>query len=136
MNAQQGVRKRSAGGQDRSSRGGRGGQSGQSHSVNQSHRVKEIKGFRYYVSKYIVYFVMLVVMVYIVVNFISQQPHINKMKAELQEIQVSIEDANKENARLKEEKKDMNTKEYKERVAREKLGLVKKGEKIFIDINE
>ena len=133
MRAQSGVRSYSS---DHYDRPGRSGESrGQNHNYRSS-RVTEKRDFRYYISKYLVYFVVLVVVGYVAVTIISQQPHINKMQAEMHEIQVSIDNAKKENARLKEEKKEMNTKEYKERVAREKLGLVKKNEKVFVDISE
>lgn len=65
----------------------------------------------------------------------SQQIIINKNLAELNELQSKIKEIQKENERLEEEKKSLFTDENMEKIAREKLGMVKPGEKVFVDVD-
>jgi len=64
----------------------------------------------------------------------SQQNMIDKKLAELNDVQAKIEEIEKENGRLEQEKDSLFTDENMEKIAREKLGMVKPGEKIFVDI--
>lgn len=53
----------------------------------------------------------------------------------MKNIQAKVEEEIVINEELKRQKEILDTDEYIEKVAREKLGMVKPGEKIFIDIN-
>ena len=67
---------------------------------------------------------------------IDQQKVINSKEMELKNIQEKIKAEEKLNAELKKQKEMINSDEYIEKVAREKLGMVKKNEKVFIDMNK
>lgn len=84
----------------------------------------------------VVYIAIIAGAIYVIGNFFAQQPYIEAKQTEMAKVQAEIEEAKKENERLKIEVDEMGTREYKEKVAREKLGLVKKGEKVFIDVEE
>lgn len=62
------------------------------------------------------------------------QPRITKNKDTIKELQSKIEYENIRAEEVDALKEKVNTDEYIERVAREKLGLVKENEKIFIDV--
>lgn len=71
--------------------------------------------------------------VYAVVTIVNQQLHISELKAEEQVAAKKIEAVQKDNARLKEMINNATSPEYIERMAREQLGLVKAGERVYID---
>jgi len=73
--------------------------------------------------------------IYFAFVFIDQQKLINAKKLEMQNIQNKIAEEERISGELKQRKEMINTDEYVEKVAREKLGMVKRGEKVFIDIN-
>jgi cell division protein FtsB len=60
---------------------------------------------------------------------------LNAKKAESNAIQSKIDAEIAQNEQLMEQLKTVKTDEYIEKIAREKLGLVKSGEKVFVDIN-
>jgi cell division protein FtsB len=67
---------------------------------------------------------------------IMQQPQIQKNKAQIASLQQQME---YETTRMEEVdalKGKVNTDEYIEKVAREKLGLIKANEKVFIDVSK
>ena len=81
----------------------------------------------------IIVILMLVIMGYMSVLFIQQQSMIdaNKTKIDLMSAKVNEELALQE--KLKNEKDNLLTTESIERIAREVLGMVKPGEKIYIE---
>ena len=56
-------------------------------------------------------------------------------KSEMRDLQEKIKYEENLADELNKEKEEINTDEYIEKIAREKLGMVKKDEKIFYDIN-
>lgn len=60
---------------------------------------------------------------------------LNAKKAQSDIIQSKIDAEIAQNEQLTEQKKTVKSDEYIEKIAREKLGLVKSGEKVFVDIN-
>jgi cell division protein FtsB len=60
---------------------------------------------------------------------------LNTKKAEYNTVLTKINQEEEQKDILEKQKKIENSDEYIEKIAREKLGLVKKGEKVFIDIN-
>lgn len=75
--------------------------------------------------KYIVFFIILINVGYI---FVNQQITINKINKSIAEKQGSIDNLKKENQKLQDEIKLSKTDSYTEKLAREKLGLIKQGE--------
>ncbi len=61
---------------------------------------------------------------------------LNEKKAEYNSVQNKIKEENKLAGELIKQKNAINSDEYIERIAREKLGFVKTGEKVFVDINK
>lgn len=85
-------------------------------------------------NKSLLFWVVSVSIVAFFVNALMIQPEILKNKAEIEQLQAQLE---YEKLRAKEVdvlKKKVETDEYIEKVARDKLGLIKENEKIFIDV--
>ena len=77
-----------------------------------------------------------VVCCYLAFIFIGQQSDLNEGKRKIIEIDEKIEAGNKRHQELTEQKSLSNTPEYKEKIARERVGLVKPYETVFIDPTE
>lgn len=76
---------------------------------------------------------LFVFIVYAAVTIVNQQLHIAELKADEQAAAKKIEAVQKDNARLEEMINNATSPEYIERMAREQLGLVKAGERVYID---
>ena len=76
------------------------------------------------------------IFVYFISVFCVQQFRINEYKVQEEYYENAIADINEEKIENEELMAETNTAEYIEQVAREKLGLVKPYEKIFMDINK
>ena len=74
--------------------------------------------------------------VYFTVTFIEQQNLINSKKKQIEDINQKIADEQKINEELNKSKEIIGSDEYIEKVARERLGMVKSGEKVFVDTNK
>lgn len=74
--------------------------------------------------------------VYFVYTIISQQVTINQKSKEIETLQSKVDAAAEESKRLEQEIESLNDPEYLERIAREKLGLVRPNERVFIDSNK
>ena len=77
---------------------------------------------------------ILVVVVYATVTLVSLQNQVTAKQEEAQILQTEIEAARQENLRLDQAIENLDTDEGVEAVARQKLGLVSKGEIVFHDI--
>lgn len=71
--------------------------------------------------------------VYVVTTLITQQRLLDSNAALAEEYQDKITSAQQEQEQLKEELDNVGSDEYLERMAREKLGMVKSNERVFID---
>jgi len=80
--------------------------------------------------------VLLAVFLYLSYVALGQQKLLNAKSLEMSKIESKIEEETKVNEELKKEKEMINSDEYKEKVARDKLGMVKKNEKVFVDIGQ
>jgi cell division protein FtsB len=67
---------------------------------------------------------------------IDQQKMLYASNKEMSAVQKKIAIENKTKEELLRQKKILNTDEYAEKVAREKFGMVKSGEKVFVDVNK
>jgi len=79
--------------------------------------------------------VIILLAVYLAYTLTTQYITIRKVRAEEAAIRAQIEEIKKENERLKEELDMLQSDEYIERIARERLGLIKSGEIMFVDVN-
>jgi cell division protein FtsB len=85
----------------------------------------------------IIFTIFIIVMsIYSVVTMIGQQKILSAKSSELKSIQAKIDEESKTSDELKKQKDIVNSDEYVEKVAREKLGMVKHGEKVFVDVNK
>lgn len=67
---------------------------------------------------------------------IEQEKLLNAKNTELSNIQTNIQEEKKMKAKLNEQLQNVNTEEYIVKAARQKLGLVKEGERVFVDVNK
>ena len=74
------------------------------------------------------------IVAFLLVKGIVQQPEITKNKEEIQNLNTKIEEQQATNDEIKDMMGKVDTDEYIEKVAREKLDLVKENEIIFIDV--
>ena len=79
--------------------------------------------------------VTVIVCGFFIVKGIEYIPTISFYNQKSEEIKAEQEYEQKKIDEIDEDKKNKDTDEYKEKVARENLGMVKKGEKIYIDIS-
>ncbi len=77
---------------------------------------------------------VLAVCVYVACTLIQQQITLSKCEEVSKEYKEKIAEAQTKNQMLEDELEKAGTDEYLERIAREKLGLVKANERVFIDI--
>ena len=82
------------------------------------------------------YIILAICLIYFVATFINQQKLFNAGQRELKALEQKLEEERAENARLRSDLELIGTDEYIERIAREKLGMVKKDERVFEDINK
>lgn len=79
---------------------------------------------------------ILLVCVYATCVFVKQQITLSQCEDLAKEYEEKIAEAELEQQKLKDELEQAGTDEYIQRAAREKLGLVKANERVFIDISE
>ena len=79
-------------------------------------------------------FIIIAVIVYFICVVISQQKTLNSYQEEALVYENQIVEANEETTKLKEIKSSINSTEYIENVAREKLGMYLPNERVYIDI--
>lgn len=77
-----------------------------------------------------------VFVIYFVGVMISQQIVINKKNKEIDALEEKISATALQTEKLEQELENLNDPEYLEQVAREKLGLVRPNERVFIDANK
>ncbi len=77
-----------------------------------------------------------VVVIYFSCTIISQQSLINKKNKEINALQEEISQANEDADKLKSEIDNLQDPEYIEKIARERLGLVRPNERVFVDSNK
>lgn len=79
---------------------------------------------------------ILVFMVYVMYTFVMQQQTLNAYKAEENKYQQEIEKAQTEQEKLIATKQNINSNEYIEQIAREKLDMYLPNERVYIDIGK
>lgn len=76
---------------------------------------------------------LLLFVVYVAFTFVKQQITLNILDNKLNVVTSKVNAAEEENKRLNDQIKYIKTNEFIENEARQKLGLVKKGEIMFVD---
>ncbi len=95
-------------------------------------RVDKMKAF---LKKLLSTLIMTAVCVYFAYVLIGQEIQLQKLNDEIDLYQAKLDEANMKTEELKATKSIINTDEYIENYAREKLGLVMPYETIFVDAN-
>ncbi|MDQ2086530.1 septum formation initiator family protein [Herbivorax sp. ANBcel31] len=80
--------------------------------------------------------ILLIGTTYLSGMLIRQQSILNSQRSEIEQLDLKIEEEAERNAKLIEEREKVLSDEYIEIIARRELGLVKEGEKVFVDINK
>ncbi|HEX3027805.1 MAG TPA: septum formation initiator family protein [Clostridia bacterium] len=80
--------------------------------------------------------IMLGLIVYLSCILIDQQKELSSKRTQMNDLNARIEQGEKEKQALQDQKKSINSAAYAEKVAREELGMIKPGEKKFIDVNK
>ena len=76
------------------------------------------------------------IILYTISIFISQQKNINNYKAEINKYETEIAKEEERKKELLEMKENVNSLEYIEEIARERLGMYLPNEKVYIDIGK
>ena len=79
---------------------------------------------------------ILIIGIYIIYTFISQQQTLNAYKAEEERYMKLIAEEQEKQNELKQTKANINSEEYIEEVAREKLDMYLPNERVYIDITK
>ncbi len=79
---------------------------------------------------------VLFVCIYIIFTFAKQQIYLSKCDDISKSYEEKIAEVKLEQQRLEDELDKSDTDEYLERMAREKLGLIKSNERIFVDVTK
>ena len=87
-------------------------------------------------KKLVVLAAVLVVCIGVVCKIVEQQITLSRYDDLAEEYKQKIAEAQLENQKLEDEKKQADTDEYIQRAARDKLGLVKPNERFFVDISQ
>lgn len=74
--------------------------------------------------------------IYVIYTLISQQQILDSYKAEANQYTNDIQQAQAEQEKLNETKNNINSNEYIEQIAREKLGMYLPNERVYIDIGK
>ncbi len=80
--------------------------------------------------------ILIALAIYIIGIFISQQKTLNAYSKEIKNYENQIEDQQEAQQSLEEMKENVNSPEYIEQIAREKLGMYLPNEKVYIDITK
>jgi len=76
------------------------------------------------------------IIIYVVYTFFSQQKMLNEYQADQKRYNQQIAEAKEQQEELKATKENINSKEYIEEVAREKLDMYLPNERVYIDISK
>lgn len=79
--------------------------------------------------------IIAIFLIYFVVTLVSQQKTLNQYSSEAEIYAKQLETATEENKDLNKTKEDVNSTEYIEQMAREKLDMYLPNERVYIDIN-
>lgn len=75
-------------------------------------------------------------MFYIGTVLVKQQAIMNSQRQQLKQLEQNIEQEKELNEKLLRQKEKVASEKYNEKIARESLGMVKNGERVFVDVNQ
>ncbi|HHV30212.1 FtsB family cell division protein [Acetivibrio mesophilus] len=75
-------------------------------------------------------------MFYIGTVLVKQQAIMNSQRQQLKQLEQNIEQEKELNEKLLRQKEEVASEKYNEKIARESLGMVKNGERVFVDVNQ
>ena len=84
-------------------------------------------------STYIKRFVIIVLTIYAIITFIKQQKILNSYAVQQANLEEQITVANQRQEQLNKEKENVNSPEYIEAIARDKLDMYLSNERVYID---
>lgn len=79
--------------------------------------------------------IIAIFLIYFVLTLVSQQKTLNQYSSEAEIYAKQLETATEENKDLNKTKEDVNSTEYIEQMAREKLDMYLPNERVYIDMN-
>ena len=77
--------------------------------------------------------ILVLVIFYAMITFINQQKILNNYNAQVNSLKLDIAEAQKKQEKLNNQKDNVNSLEYIEALAREKLGMYMPNEKVYVD---
>jgi len=83
-------------------------------------------------SKKVCLIVIAIIVIYTIISFVGQQKKLNNYEQEKMYYQAQIEDLKEEQQKLKKEQENVNSPEYIEEQAREKLDMYYPNERVYI----
>ncbi len=95
-----------------------------------------IKDFVIRHKKAVKYWALILIAGGMIINGIIQQPQILKNKAEIEEYKEKLKYEDERVEEVERLTAILGTDEYIEKIAREKLGMVKEDEKLFVDVSK
>ncbi len=97
---------------------------------------KKVPRRKFNIKKLVAIMVAAVVVFYFAYTLITQQISISKKNEEIKALESQVQEAENESDRLQGEIENLQDPEYIEKIAREKLGLVRPNERVFVDSNK
>lgn len=92
-----------------------------------------MKKFKVFLKKTLLIIALLLVALYVLITFVNQQKLLSTYKASCIDLDEQIEEAKQYNEELNKTKENVNSKEYIEKIAREKLDMYYPNERVYID---
>ena len=77
--------------------------------------------------------IFIAILIYAIITFIKQQKILNTYDAQEESLQAQIAEASEYQKKLNEEKENVNSSEYIEAIAREKLDMYLPNERVYVD---
>lgn len=96
----------------------------------------DIKGFVIRHKKAVTVWALVLIAGGMIINGIIQQPQILKNKEEIKALEEALEYEDERVEEVERLTEIVGTDEYIEKIAREKLGMVKEDEKLFVDVSK
>ncbi|WP_300259131.1 septum formation initiator family protein [Clostridium sp.] len=75
--------------------------------------------------------VIIILIAILVISYVRQELTMNKIKKDIEAKQTQLNELQDKNKKLQDEVNQSSTDEYIERMARERLGMIKEGEKVI-----
>jgi cell division protein FtsL len=86
--------------------------------------------------KYFLGLILAIIVIYFIMTIISQQKSLSAYNRELRDYNQKLEDAKEERKELEDTQNNLNSPEFIEEIARDKLDMYLPNEKIYIDISK